>query len=101
MLFRSRDSLEARGRQRYCLEKTAFFNTLVGCEGHRCPVPCQFICTPCMRMTQDQSAIDAENRFEVATELAEIAWCPNLNVSELGSQDARAFLKIDPGFTKG
>ena len=96
-----RDSLEAPDRQRYCLEKTAFFNTLVGCEGHRCPVPCQFICTPCMRMTQDQSAIDAENRFEVATELAEIAWCPNLNVSELGSQHAQAFLKIDPGFTKG
>ena len=46
-----RDGLEAPDRQRYCLEKTAFFNTLVGCEGHRCPVPCQFICTPCMRMT--------------------------------------------------
>ena len=41
-----RDSLEAPDRQRYCLEKTAFFNTLVGCEGHRCPVPCQFFCTP-------------------------------------------------------
>ena len=77
-----RDSLEAPDRRRYCLEKTAFFNTLVGCEGHRCPVPCQFICTPCMRMTQDQSAIDVENRFEVATELAEIAWCPNLDLSD-------------------
>ena len=77
-----RDSLEAPDRQRYCLKKTAFFNTLVGCEGHRCPVPCQFICTPCMRMTQDQSAIDVENRFEVATELAEIAWCPNLGLSD-------------------
>ena len=54
-----------------------------------------------MRMTQDQSSIEVENRFEVATELAEIAWCPNLKMSELGSQDARAFLKIDPGFTKG
>ena len=77
-----RDSLEAPDRQRYCLEKTAFFNTLVGREGHQCPVPCQFICTPCMRMTQDQSAIDAENRFEVATELAEISWCPNLDLSD-------------------
>ena len=28
--------------------------------------PCQFICTPCMRMIQDQSTIDVENRFEVA-----------------------------------
>lgn len=46
-----RDSLNAPDRERYCPEKTAFFNTLVGCEGHRCPVPCQFICTPCMRMT--------------------------------------------------
>ena len=54
-----------------------------------------------MCMTQEQSSIDVENRFEVAAELAEIAWCPNLNVSELGRQHARAFLKIDPGFTKG
>ena len=38
-----RDSLNAPDRERYCLEKTAFFNTLVGCEGHRCPVPCQCI----------------------------------------------------------
>jgi hypothetical protein len=38
-----RDSLNAPDRQRYCLEKTAFFNTLVGCEGHRCPLPCRFI----------------------------------------------------------
>ena len=52
-------------------------------------------------MTQDHSTIDVESRFEVAMELAEIAWCPNLNVSVLGSRDARAFLKIDPGFTKG
>ena len=96
-----RDSLNAPDRERYCLEKTAFFNTLVGCEGHRCPVPCQFICTPCMRMTQDQSTIDVENRFEVATELAEIAWCPNLNLSGLGSQAGRAVLTIDPGSAKG
>ena len=96
-----RDSLNASDRERYCLEKTAFFNTLVGCEGHRCPVPCQFICTPCMRMTQDQSTIDVENRFEVATELAEIAWCPNLNLSGHGSQAGRAVLTIDPGSAKG
>ena len=96
-----RDSLNAPDRERYCLEKTAFFNTLVGCEGHRCPVPCQFICTPCMRMTQDQSTIDVENRFEVATELAEIAWCPNLNLSGPGSQAGRALLTIDPRSAKG
>lgn len=75
-----RDSLNAPDRQRYCREKAAFFNTLVGCEGQRCPISCQFICTPCMRMTQDQSSIDVENRFEVAVELAEISWCPNLRM---------------------
>ena len=96
-----RDSLNAPDRERYCLEKAAFFNSLVGCEGHRCPVPCQFICTPCMRMTQDQSTIDVENRFEVATELAEIAWCPNLNLSGFGSQAGRSFLTIDPRSAKG
>ena len=52
-------------------------------------------------MTQDPSAIDVENRFEVATELAEIAWCPSLNVSGLGSQAGQALLTIDPGSTKG
>jgi hypothetical protein len=96
-----RDSLDTPDRERYCLEKTAFFNTLVGCEGHWCPVPCQFICTSCMRMTQDQSTIDVENRFEVATEPAEIAWCSNLKISGPGSQTGRALLTIDPGFTKG
>ncbi len=75
-----RDSLNEPDRQRYCLEKTAFFNTLVGCEGQRCPASCQFFCTPCMRMTQDQSTIDVENRFDVAAELAEVAWCPNLGM---------------------
>ena len=75
-----RDSLNAPDRQRYCLEKTAFLNTLVGGEELRCPVSCQFICRLCMRMTQDQSPIDVESRFEVAMELAEIAWCPNLGV---------------------
>ena len=77
-----RDSLKAPDRQRYCQEKTARFNTLVGCEGQRCPASCQFICTPCMRMAQDQSTIDVENRFEVAAELAEIAWCPNLRMPQ-------------------
>jgi len=96
-----RDSLNAPGRERFCLEETAFFSTLVGCEGHRCFVTCQFICTPCMRMTQDQSTVDVENRFEVAAELAEIAWCPNLKVSGPGSQTGRAVLTIDSGSTKG
>jgi len=96
-----RDGLNALDRERYCLEKTAFFSTLVGCDGHRCLVPCQFICTPCMRMTQDHSTVDVENRFEVATELAEIAWCPNLQASGPGRQAGRAGITIDSRSTKG
>jgi hypothetical protein len=95
-----RDSLNALDRGRYCLEKTAFFNTLVGCEEHRCPVPCQFICTPCMRMSQDQSPVEVEHRFEVAMELAEISWCPNLKMSGSGSQVGRVLLTIEPGSGK-
>ena len=38
-----RDSLETDDPNRYCREKSALFNTLVGCEEHRCPVPCQLI----------------------------------------------------------
>ena len=96
-----RDSLNAPDRERYCLQKTAFFNTLVGCEGHRCPIPCQFVCTPCRHMLQDQPALDIDNRLAVATELAEMAWCPNLKVSGPGSQAGRPLLTIDPGSTKG
>ena len=54
-----------------------------------------------MRMAQDQSTVDVENRFEVATELEEIAWCPNLIVSGVGSQAGRALLTIDSESTKG
>jgi hypothetical protein len=95
-----RDSLNAPDGGRYCQEKTAFFNILVGCEEHRCPVPCQFMCTSCMRMSQDESPLDVEQRFEMAMELAEIAWCPNLNVSGSGSQVGRVLLTIDPGSGK-
>ena len=55
----------------------------------------------CMRMTQDQSAVDVENRFEVGAELADIAWSPNLNVSGFDSQSGRALLTIDPGSMMG
>lgn len=96
-----RDSLNALDRERYCLQKTAFFNALVGCEGHRCPVPCQFICTPCMRMIQDQPPVDGGDCFAVATELAEISWCPNLSLSGPSSQAGRPLLTIDPRSMKG
>lgn len=96
-----RDSLSRPDRERYCREKTAFFNMLVGCEGQQCPVPCQFLCTPCRHMLQDQSIVDHEKRFEAATELAEIGWCPNLNLSGPGSQPRRGFFAIDPGSMNG
>ena len=54
-----------------------------------------------MRMTQDQPTIDVENRFEMATDLAEIAWYPNLNLSGLDSQAGRSLLTIDPRSAKG
>jgi hypothetical protein len=53
-----------------------------------------------MRMSQDESPLDVEQRFEVAMELAEIAWCPNLNVSGSVSQVGRVLLTIDPGSGK-
>jgi hypothetical protein len=77
-----RDSLAVHDPVYYCREKSAFFNTLVGCEAHRCPVPCQFICTPCMGMAQAQegTTIYQETGFEVAATLAEIDWCPRLKL---------------------
>lgn len=75
-----RGSLGTTDLKRYCQKKSAFFNTLVGCEHQLCPVPCQFICTPCMRMTQEGSEISLIRPHEVAAALAEIDWCPNLRV---------------------
>lgn len=77
-----RDSLGAVDPVRYCVEKSAHFHTLVGCEGQRCPVPCQFICTPCLSLAaQDVVIIRPEKRYQAAAEVAEIDWCPRLQVS--------------------
>ena len=65
---------------RYCLDKSAFCNTWVGCRAHRCPVPCQFICIPCMKMQQEDPALSASHRFKVAAASAEIDWCPRLHL---------------------
>jgi len=73
-----RDSLDAEDPFQYCRRKSALFNTLVGCEEHRCPVPCQFICRPCMRMEQEGTGVAIADRFTVAAQLAEIDWCPRL-----------------------
>lgn len=75
-----RESLVAADPARYCGERAALFNALVGCEAHRCPVPCQFICTPCMEMVQEGAPVYVEQRFEVAAALAEIDWCPRLKL---------------------
>lgn len=75
-----RDSLAGHDPAYYCREKSALFNTLVGCEAHRCPVPCQFLCTPCMGMAQEGTTIYQEKRFEIAATLAEIDWCPGLKL---------------------
>lgn len=73
-------SLGRTNPKRYCQEKSALFNTLVGCEHHLCPIPYQFICTPCMKMEQEGTTVSPANRFKVAAELAEIDWSPNLRL---------------------
>lgn len=75
-----RESLDVEDPLRYCGEKSALFNILVSCEEHRCPVPCQFICTPCMRMERGGTAASSIDRFKVAAELGEIDWCPRLQL---------------------
>jgi hypothetical protein len=80
--------------KQYCREKSALFNTLVGCEHQLCPVPCQFICTPCMRMEQEGATVSPANRFKVAAELAEIDWCPNLRL--LSQEEERLGISSNP-----
>ena len=89
-----RGSLGTTDPKRYCHEKSALFNTLVGCEHHLCPVPCQFVCTPCMRMTQEGSEISLIQRYEVASALAEIDWCPNLCLPS--KEDERLSVSSNP-----
>jgi hypothetical protein len=89
-----RSSLGKTNPKRYCQEKSALFNTLVGCEHHLCPVPCQFICTPCMRMEQEGATVSPANRFKVAAELAEIDWCPNLRL--LSQEEDRLGISSNP-----
>jgi hypothetical protein len=89
-----RGSLGKTNPKRYCQEKSALFNTLVGCEHHLCPVPCQFICTLCMRMEQEGTTVSRANRFKVAAELAEIDWCPNLRL--LTQEEERLGISSNP-----
>jgi hypothetical protein len=74
------ESLDVENPLQYCKERSVLFNVLVGCEGHRCLVACQFICTPCMRMEQEGTAMMPGDQYKVAAELAEIDWCPRLRI---------------------
>lgn len=75
-----RDSLAADDPARYCVGKSAHFHTLVGCAGRRCPVSCQFICTPCLQASQESGTPVPARSYETAAILAEIEWCPRLNL---------------------
>lgn len=79
-----RHSLDVEDPLRYCRDKSALFNALVGCRVHRCPVPCQFICTPCMQIQQEDPALCSIDRFKWAAALAEIDWCPRLHLPAEG-----------------
>jgi hypothetical protein len=79
-----RGSLGVDDPLRYCRDKSAFFNLLVDCRAHRCPVACQFICIPCMKMQQEDPTLLAIDRFKSAAALAEIDWCPRLHLPAEG-----------------
>ncbi|MCX5723624.1 MAG: hypothetical protein NTX84_03695 [Nitrospirae bacterium] len=75
-----RGSLLAPEPDRHCAERAALVNSLVGCEAHRCPVPCQFMCSPCIGMGQNGPMMYPEKRLELAAAVAEIDWCPRLKL---------------------
>lgn len=81
-----RDSLGASDVRRYCLEKSAHFHALVGCEGQECPVSCQFICRPCLHTREDEGAVRAPESYAAAAIQAEIDWCPRLALPPATSQ---------------
>jgi hypothetical protein len=71
-----RESLLALDPLRHCREKAELFHTLVGCESRSCPVPCQFLCTPCMEQASGQG--QEGYRLEEIAEFGDIGWCPQL-----------------------
>jgi len=89
-----RGSLATTHLKRYCQEKSAMFNSLVGSDHHLCPVPCQFVCTPCMRMTQEGSGVSVTQRHDVAATLAEVDWCPNLRLAS--KEGERLSIAVNP-----
>lgn len=82
-----RDSLAADDPARYCAGKSAHFHMLVGCEGRRCPVSCQFICTPCLEASQGAGVPVSARSYETAAILSEVEWCPRLNLRAAAAGD--------------
>lgn len=75
-----RDSLAAPDPARYCAAQAAHVQTLVGCEEHRCPVSCQFICQTCLHQPNETPSANPQTRFTEAAKSAEIGWCPRLRL---------------------
>lgn len=73
-----RESLLAVDAHRHCETKSNYFHTLVGCEVSRCPVPCQFLCTRCRLMAQDELGPSLSLSIADAATFAEVEWCPHL-----------------------
>ena len=71
-----RESLLALDPLRHCREKAELFHTLVGCESRSCPVPCQFLCTPCMEQASEPGA--GGHPIEEIAVSGEVGWCPQL-----------------------
>lgn len=74
-----RGSLGSDDPVRYCREQAARFNAVVVCEGQAGPVPCQFIAMPCPPATPGSADL-AAGQYELAAALAEVDWCPRLNL---------------------
>jgi hypothetical protein len=77
-----RESLAATDPLGHCTEKAAYFHSSVGCESQRYPVPCQFICSSCLTVSEGKAGMEAWPTAEAAVD-AEIDWCPQLALSEV------------------
>lgn len=73
-----RESLAASDPARHCEEKAELFHTLVGCETRSCPVPCQFLCAPCMQLSPVNGIGHHGQPIEAVADSGEISWCPQL-----------------------
>jgi hypothetical protein len=79
-----RDSLTAADPVRYCRERSAEFNALAVCAGQRTAGPCRFIAMAGDRGTREENQSTGDRQYEAAARLAEIDWCPRLNLPRSG-----------------